>query len=163
MMNLVLIMYSTWWTGVVNSGIKFYLARTLFFLISAQCNLSSWSIWALLVPASSDMKCWRNRGLGDMMGIIWDYDIMGLLRCPVSPVGAVGGHMGNNNITQPSPSSPPLPGIASIQAAGRDCSLLLNSGLHHLAQSSCRALSAVRWDVWSGHVFSVSDPPRAAH
>ena len=128
MMNLVLIMYSTWWTGVVNSGIKFYLARTLFFLISAQCNLSSWSIWAPLVPAFSDMKCWRNRGLGDMMGIIWDYDIMGLLRCPVSPVGAVGGHMGNNNITQPSPRLPP--GIASIDApaTGRDyCSLLEGS------------------------------------
>ena len=159
----ILYMTNIYWTGVVNSGMKSFLTRTLFFLQSLQCNLSSWSIWAPLVPASSDMKCWRNRGLGDMMGIIWDYDIMGLLRCPVSPVGAVGGHMGNNNITQPSPSSPPLPGIASIQAAGRDCSLLLNSGLHHLAQSSCRALSAVRWDVWSGHVFSVSDPPRAAH
>ena len=43
-----------------------------------------------------------------MMGIIWDYDIMGLLVSSV-PVGEVvlWGHMGNNNITQPSPSWPP--------------------------------------------------------
>ena len=64
-----------------------------------------------------------------MMGIIWDYDIMGLLVSSVPSWGVAVGHMGNNNITQPSLS---LPGIASIDA-GRDCSLLQVS-------VECRAL-----------------------
>ena len=65
-----------------------------------------------------------------MMGIIWDYDIMGLLVSSVPSWGVAVGHMGNNNITQPSPRLPP--GIASIDApaTGRDyCSLLEGSTL----------------------------------